>query len=230
MTLLAVALVLVAVPFTTLMLSVLAKGPVTRFDSHTANSLNGWVTDRPGFVSFLQGVSFLGKPPFLATVIAIGVVFLLVHHRTRLAVFLVVTSFGGGLIDSLVKVAVDRPRPEVDHPVATALGKSFPSGHAMSSTIVYGAMLLVFQAAIPRRLRIASATATVLLILAVGTSRLLLGVHFVSDVVGGYILGAAWLIGSVAVFETWRTDEGKRPSHPVSEGIEPEAAADLTGH
>lgn len=224
----AIAVVVVAVPFSTLMFSVLAKGPITRFDSRTANVLNDWVHTHPGVVSTLRAVSFMGKPIFLAVVIAFGVAYVLVNHRPRLAVFLIVTSLGGGVVDSLVKLAVNRPRPVVDHPVATALGKSFPSGHAMSSTVCYFAILLVFQAAVPRRARVFTTVVTVLVVLAVGTSRLLLGVHFVSDVIGGYLLGAAWLIGAVAAFETWRVDEGKPESHPLTEGVEPEASADLS--
>ncbi|MDX6659187.1 MAG: hypothetical protein QOJ55_9, partial [Solirubrobacteraceae bacterium] len=67
--------------------------------------------------------------------------------------------------------------------------------------------------------------AVTVLVLAIGASRLLLGVHFVSDVVGGYVLGLAWLAGAVAAFETWRVDEGRPRSDPLGEGIEPEAAA-----
>ena len=48
--------------------------------------------------------------------------------------------------------------------------------------------------------------------------------HFVSDVLGGYVLGAAWLIGSVAAFEIWREERGKRTTAPLAEGVEPEEA------
>ena len=133
----------------------------------------------------------------------------------------------GGLVDSAVKILVDRPRPEVDHPVHTAFGKSFPSGHSMSSTICYGALLLVFLAVLHRRWRPPAIAATVLLVLAIGSSRLLLGVHFLSDVLGGYALGLAWLVGATALFEVWRVEEGRRPSAPLEEGVEPEAAAAL---
>jgi undecaprenyl-diphosphatase len=139
----------------------------------------------------------------------------------------VVTPLGGGIVDSLVKILVNRPRPVVDHPVATAMGHSFPSGHAMSSVVTYGALLLVFLPLVTGRWRHLTVGLISVLILGIGTSRLLLGVHFVSDVVGGWILGLAWLLGAVAVFETWRVDEGKRRAHPLDEGVEPEAAAAL---
>lgn len=191
LTLVAVALTLVAVPFTALLLQVLAKGPLTRADGRVANSLNAWVHGRWGVVPTLEAVSFLGRPPLLAVWVLIAVVFLWRRHRHRQAVFAVVTSLGGGIIDTLVKASVNRPRPVVDHPVASALGKSFPSGHAMSATVTYGALLVVVSPLLSPRLRRPAFVATVVLVLAVGCSRLLLGVHFVSDVVGGFVLGLA---------------------------------------
>jgi undecaprenyl-diphosphatase len=94
----------------------------------------------------------------------------------------------------------------------------------MSSLICYGAVLLVFLPLIARRWRPAAIVATTLWVLAVGLSRLALGVHFLSDVLGGYVLGAAWLIGSVAAFEVYREDRGRRPTKPLTEGVEPEEA------
>jgi undecaprenyl-diphosphatase len=67
--------------------------------------------------------------------------------------------------------------------------------------------------------------ATIVLVLAIGASRVLLGVHFVSDVVGGWVLGLAWLIGAVAVFEIWREEEGGPPVQPLEEGVEPGVAS-----
>jgi undecaprenyl-diphosphatase len=227
LTLVGVAIVLVAVPFSTLLFQVLAKGPLTRADGAVANAMNARVHDHHWAVVLLEGVSWLGRPPLLAVLVVVAIVYVHRRGQRRLVLFLLVTPLGGGIVDTLVKALVDRPRPIVDHPVVTAFGKSFPSGHAMSATVTYGALLLVFLPALaPARRRLALA-ATTALVLAVGMSRLLLGVHFVSDVVGGYVLGLAWLAGAVAAFETWRVDEGRRPAHPLDEGIEPEAAEAL---
>jgi undecaprenyl-diphosphatase len=224
------AAVLVVVPFATLLFEVVAKGPLVRLDGRVANRLNGWVSGHPLWVSVLKGVSALGGPPFLAALVAVGVAVVWRRGRVRLAVFLVATALGGSLLDSAVKILVDRPRPVVDHAIATARGKSFPSGHSMSSMVVYGALLVVFLPAVQgrgaRRAVVAGAAAV---ILAVGSSRLLLGVHFVSDVAGGFVLGLAWLAGSVALFEAWRVEEGRPPSAPLAEGVEPEAGPALRG-
>lgn len=227
--LLFVTMVLVVVPFATLLFQVLAEGPITRFDAGIANDLNRAVHDRDGVVGLLRFLSFLGGPPLLTALVAPATVYLLWRGQPRLAAFLVVTTAGGGLVDTIVKVLVDRPRPLVDHAIATAHGKSFPSGHAMSSTVVYGALLVVFLPAVYRRYRRTLVAVVVVIVAAVGSSRLLLGVHFVSDVIGGYVLGLAWLAGSVAVFETWRVERGRRATAPLAEGVEPEAGAALRG-
>jgi len=227
--LLIAAFVLVTVPFSILAFEVLAKGPITRMDSSVANWMNGWVHGRPWLVSTLQVVSDFGVPLWLAVIVTAGSLYALWRGRLRLAVFLVVTVVGGGLVDTFVKVLVNRPRPVVDHPIDTAFGKSFPSGHAMSSTLTYGALLFVFLPVLPRRWRHLAIAGALAIVLAVGSSRLLLGVHFVSDVLGGYILGLAWLLAATAVFEIWRKEEGKRPAHVLEEGVEPEAGPALRG-
>lgn len=217
LTLVGVAVVLVAVPFSYLTLQVLATGPLTRFDGRVANTLNDQVHGQPMVRSILLAISWLGRPPVLAVWVLMAVLFLWRRERRRIAVFLVVTSLGGGMVDTLVKAAVDRPRPVVDHPIVTAYGKSFPSGHAMSSTVTYGALLVALWPFLSARARRVASVLTVLLVLAVGSSRLLLGVHFVTDVVGGYLLGLAWLAGAVAAFHTWRTEahRAEATEHPL---------------
>jgi undecaprenyl-diphosphatase len=229
LTLYALAIVLIAVPFSTLVFEVLGKGPLTRLDGRIANRLNDWVHGSSGLVHLLEAVSWLGKPLLLGVVVAIAGVFVFWRGRRRLALYLVVTVVVGGFVDSAIKIFVDRPRPVVHHPVATAFGKSFPSGHAMSSTITYGAVFLALVPALRPRLRRVALVVTVALVLAIGCSRLLLGVHFLTDVVGGYVLGGAWLAASTAAFEIWRTERGEPAAEPLTEGVEPEAGPVLRG-
>lgn len=226
LTLFAVALVLVAVPFGLLLDQVVRSGPLVRADTSAANDLHGWVRGSPGAVRALQVVSFLGSPPWLTVIVVAAVVFTLRHRRVRLAVFLVATTVAGGLIDTAVKIAVDRDRPSLETPVATAHGQSFPSGHAMSSTVAYGALLLVLLPALPARARRPVIGLAAALVLSIGFTRLALGVHYITDVVGGFVLGLAWLAASTAAFSVWRVERGRPPVEPL-EGLEPEAAADL---
>jgi undecaprenyl-diphosphatase len=226
-TLFAVAVLLVAVPFGLLLDQVVRHGPLLNVDRGVAEDVHVWVLRRgTGWIRAVRYVSVLGGPPFLTLLVTVTATYAALRHRARLAVFLVVTAAGGSLIDTVVKNVVNRPRPDLPHPIAHAVGKSFPSGHAMSSTVIYGALLLVLLPVVPRARRRHAIGGTVLLVLAIAASRVALGVHYLSDVLGGIVLGLAWLVASVAAFRIWRT-ESHRPAAPVTAGLEPEAAADL---
>lgn len=226
LTLLAVAVFLVAVPFGLLLGQVTTGGPLTRVDASLAGRLHDRVADAPALAGFLRVVSFLGSPPWLAAVVGATALHAARRRRWRLSAFLVATTLIGGALNSAVKAAVARERPAFTTPVATAGGASFPSGHAMASTVAYGAVLLVVLPALPRRVRRPAVAATGLLVAAVGVSRLGLGVHYASDVLGGHALGAAWLSASTGAFSVWRVERGREPVAPL-EGLEPEAGGDL---
>jgi undecaprenyl-diphosphatase len=132
--------------------------------------------------------------------------YLLVRRLWRLAGFFVVAVVGGQLLVDVVKRLVDRARPVLPDPVAHAGGPSFPSGHAMGSAILYGAIAVILLPALPRRARPVVVGLVVLLVAAVSTSRVLLGVHFTSDVTAGALLGAGWLAVAVGVCRPWRQD------------------------
>lgn len=230
LTLFVVGFVLVAVPFGWLLAQIEQDGSVSRLDTTVAADLHGWARRSSAVVEGLRAVTNLGAPWWLWAMTLPAVAFVWHRDRHRLAIFLAVTTLGGGLLNSVVKLAVDRPRPSFADPITTAAGKSFPSGHAMSSTVVYGALLVVFlPVAVRRGRRLATVAlaAVVALVAAICFSRLALGVHYVSDVLGGVALGLAWLCLSVAAFSTWREDRGLPPVEPL-EGLEPEAAADLS--
>ncbi len=221
------AVLLVAIPFGVLLQQVSTDGPLTGFDEAGARWLNERVADRPLAVDALQVISFLGKPIFLLFAVGIPGAWILWRGGRKLATFLAVTCLGGGIIDTIVKVVVDRPRPEVAQPIATAVGKSFPSGHSMQAVVCYGALLLVWLPLLHGRARRAAIIATGGLAAAIGFSRLSLGVHYVTDVLGGFLLGAAWLAASVAAFEIWREDRGRPPTDPLQDGVEPEESEHL---
>lgn len=225
-TLFAVAFLLVAIPFGLLLDQVKNDGGLMRLDTAAAHSLHEWVRGSDRLVAGLQFLTFFGSPIWFCVIVTPAAVWVWRQGHPRLAVFLVVTALGGGLVDTVVKEAVNRARPSLLDPVATAHGKSFPSGHAMSSTFVYGSLVLVFLPAVRRRLRPVLLALTAALVAAIGFSRLALGVHYITDVVGGVVLGLAWLAASTAAFSTWRVDRGRPPVH-LTEGLEPEAAEDL---
>src|SRR5262249_19355763 len=123
---------------------------------------------------------------------------------------------------------VGRLRPVVAQPVAHGAGNSFPSGHSLGSIVCYGAVLLVFLPAARGRWRTTFITVTVALVALIGISRGLLGVHYPSDVLGALAVGIPWLGITAVALELTRRAAGQQPvTDPVTEGLEPEASADL---
>ncbi|MBW3594865.1 MAG: phosphatase PAP2 family protein [Actinobacteria bacterium] len=223
LTLFGLAAVLVAVPFSFLLLQVLGTGPVTEVDRDVAQAVYDVTHDSQILIAISRVLSFLGVPPWFYLTIGASALWFYKRGFWRVSLFLVATPLIGGTISSAVKILVDRPRPFFDEPIAEALGKSFPSGHAMSATVGYGTMLLAFLPFIPRRWRTRAIVGYVVLVLLIAASRLGLGVHYLSDVIGGIILGAAWLAVSVAIFRVWRIEQ-RKPTVDLVEGAEPEVA------
>jgi undecaprenyl-diphosphatase len=198
--------------------------PLLNLDRGVAQRLNDLVAPNPAAVDALTAVSRLGGRPVMVWLVAVATVLLLIRRRIRLAVYLVVTGVGALLLDPSMKALVGRLRPAVEVPVATAPGNSFPSGHALGSMIVYGALTLVFLPAVPARWRKVFITVGVLIVVAVGVTRIALGVHYLSDVLAGWLLGLGWLSITAYAFRVWRREAG-RPTPSLEEGLEPEAGA-----
>lgn len=197
--------------------------PLLAVDRQVAAWLNGVVTGNPLLVSVLGVVTDLGNAPACALVLSTTAVVLLVRREARLAGYVAVTGLGVGVLIPAVKALVGRLRPVVELPIAAESGHSFPSGHALGSVVTYGVLLLVFLPAVPRRARRPLIAVTVLLLVAIGFTRLALGVHYLSDVLAGWLLGLGWLAVTTTAFRAWRRDRGL-PTPRRSRGLAPEAA------
>ena len=170
------------------------EGETRNFDTFVRTAVHRHAT--PGLTHIMQGFSFLGS---VATVSILCVVILaafLYFHRRRMAALLGITMLGMGALDTVLKLAFRRPRPEAFFGT-TPSSYSFPSGHAMGSLCFYGVLAAVLAA----RARGWSSkwciwTSAVLLIVMIGFSRIYLGVHYPSDVIAGYCAGAMW-VGTV---------------------------------
>ena len=225
----AVAIGLVAVPFGLLLLMVESRwGPLLRIDTGAGDALHALaVGDRP-LVIAMKLVSTVGSARVYVPLFALLAAWLAWRRLGRLAVFVVVTMLGSWLLNALVKLAVHRARPVLPDPVAHARGTSFPSGHAQSATVAASVLVLVFLPALrgrrgSRRLAVGAAVAWVIV---VAFSRVGLGVHYVSDVLAGAVLGAAWVAATTALFSVARRRRGRPPVEP-SHGLEPEHAVRL---
>ena len=146
---------------------------------------------RPGLTTLVIWWTQLGGALVLLPLMAVaGGVTWFQGHRGR-AMWLFGSVVGGRLLIELLKWWTDRPRPSLDvHPVAV-LSKAFPSGHAGNSMITYVAIALF---AVPARWRREAVAAAILLSLSIGATRPFLGVHWPTDVIGGWLLGAAWML------------------------------------
>lgn len=166
------------------------------------------LTDRvsyraPLLVDALRTVSRLGTSAAYAALLAVLAAVLVRRGRARTAVWSALTVLGGALLNTAVKSVVHRTRPVLVHPVAHATFSSFPSGHAQGVVVATGVLLVVLRAGRAHHRRAAEVVVAVVWVLLMGASRVGLGVHFLSDVVAGYLLGAAWLSAAVLVGGRW---------------------------
>jgi undecaprenyl-diphosphatase len=200
--------------------------PLYRADQQVADSLNAVVAGNDLAVNVLRALTDFGGHTLLVRVLLLATGYLLIRRQFQLAAYVIVTALGALILDPALKLLVGRVRPEVDMPVAFAPGMSFPSGHALGSFVSYGLLLLVFLPAMPRRWRTTAIAVTALLVVAVGFTRIALGVHHVSDVLAGWLLGAAWLAITAAAFRRWHGDRGPA-ALTVERGLAPATGADL---
>jgi undecaprenyl-diphosphatase len=202
------------------------SGVLVGIDHAVADGLNAVVSPRPAVVAALEVLAIPGASVTGWIVLSTLTVYLLVRRQHRLAAFVAVTGLGGAVLGPSVKEIVGRARPLVDDPVSTAPGPSFPSGHTLTVTIMIGVLLLVLLPTAPPRARRPLVVAGAVLVLVVAFTRLALGVHFLSDVVGGLVLGVCWIAVTLTAFRTWRRHEGQ-PVAPADGGLQPESAHDL---
>ena len=127
--------------------------------------------------------------------------------RRAIPVFLAVVTIGDSLATNAVKAAIDRARPAID-PVAATLGPSFPSGHSSTAASLFAALALLAGRRRSVRARAALAGAAVGLAVAVACSRVMLDLHWSSDVVGGLALGWGWFAVCAIAFGGWLVEFG----------------------
>jgi undecaprenyl-diphosphatase len=141
----------------------------------------------------LLDLTALGSTTVLGLVIFAVVGFLIFQTRYHTALFVAITAISGELVGAVLKQAFNRPRPSVVPHLRDVFTQSFPSGHAMESAIVYLTLGAILMRVTDSRLtKLYCLGTAILLTLLVGTSRVWLGVHYPTDVIGGWIFGFVW--------------------------------------
>ena len=149
----------------------------------------------PWIEVMFRDLTSLGSPSVLALVTIAAVGYLWLDRKRGTALFLVLAVLGGAALETLLKLGFARPRPELVSHLVDVNSFSFPSGHATMSTVTYLTLgVLLARVQERRRMKLYLLTVATLVALLVGVSRIYLGVHWPTDVLAGWCIGAAWAL------------------------------------
>jgi len=180
---------------------VLSLEPIVALDARLENLL--YAFRDPTLVKACLWITLLAQPKFVLAVVALLIASFFLWDRRECILPLLVTVLGSAAFDSLGKWVFQRPRPP-GIAVFRETSASFPSGHAAAAVALYGFVVYcLWRGPVTAGRRLNLLFAGCFVAAAVGFSRLYLGVHYLSDVVGGYLLGALWLIIGICLSE-WR--------------------------
>jgi len=153
----------------------------------------------PGLNDAMIEITALGSTLVLTIIAGTAAIFLWLT-RHRFSVLILGSSFvAASVLNIVLKVLYDRPRPSTVPAIVTSQSPAFPSGHALSAFAIYGTLAYLVARLEPTPgLRTATWIITALIILAVGVSRVYLGVHYPSDVIAGFAIALAWIAFTAA--------------------------------
>ena len=158
-------------------------------------------------------VTEVGSTLSMGVIATVTVLILWFKGRRGDAVLIAVVAAGAGLLVRVGKATVGRERPPAEFRLVTETNESFPSGHALASAAIIGVILVVLVPLIASTAwRVAVIAAGVLFVLAIGWSRIYLGVHWFTDVIAGWVTGTAGLVLCLTVRQLWRLTKGSVPA------------------
>ena len=177
--------------------------PLGTLDMDVAAWLHAHAT--PTMTSLMLILSDLGAPVSVIAITLLTAAVLAARRCWYRLVFLLLATVGGEVVNFLMKKAVHRQRPFFEDPIVTLTSFSFPSGHAMGSTVLYGALAAIMVWPMRQwRWRMATVCAAALLVALICFSRIYLGVHYLSDVVAGCLAGMVWLASCMMAVDALR--------------------------
>lgn len=177
----------------------ISRNQLKHFDESVIQVVQGW--ESPALTRIAELFSKIGSSPVtipLIIVVAI-VLFIVLKHRKEL-ILLIGGMLGSTLLNELLKRVYHRARPDI-HRIVEEQGFSFPSGHSMAVFTLYALLTFILWRHIPKQGgRIALIIFGLLMILCIGLSRIYLGVHYPSDILGGYWVSACWAALCIRLF------------------------------
>jgi len=178
---------------------VLEADGILRIDNSIQAGFEPWRVEP--LISVSLWLTTLGSSPAIVSAAIIATGFLWSQRQSNLIAPLWITCIGAITTTSMGKLLIGRHRPEFTIDV-TAPFSSFPSGHATAAMAVYGFLAYAISRALPSiRERFEVAYWTAVLIALIGLSRIILGVHYLTDIAGGYLVGGFWLLVGFTVAE-----------------------------
>ncbi|KAK1183740.1 phosphatase PAP2 family protein [Streptomyces sp. NBS 14/10] len=206
--------------FVVLLVLVVARwGPLEDADGDIAEALHRTAVTHHGWTEANKVLTdWVWDPWTMRIGLALLAGWLLGRKERLLALWVVAVSAVGTALQQGVKAAVGRERPEWRNPVDSAHYAAFPSGHALTTTVAFGLLLWVMALCGARRVWLrAAALVAAVSVAGVGFTRVYLGVHWPSDVLGGWLLGAALVCAAAAVYPYSRRVPPGRQDEPVGE-------------
>ena len=186
---------------------------VSALDTLATPFLHGLAS--PALDQLMNAATFVGSNLVIPPLFALAVAWLAWLHRPREALFLAIASGGSLVLNEMMKLFFQRPRPQLDW-AQVLPDYSFPSGHTMNAIIIYVALALIVWSVFGRRIGVVALVGAIVLALGVGLSRIYLGYHYLTDVVGGLLGGIAWLLVVGAAFNArpgwWHWGGGSSPA------------------
>jgi undecaprenyl-diphosphatase len=187
---------------------IISAKEITQFDSTVISFVQGF--ENPGLTMIMKIFSIIGDTTAVIVLSLVVLLFLyfVLKHRTELVLF-VAAIIGSAVLNLILKYFFQRTRPDI-HRLVEIAGYSFPSGHAMNACTVYTIISFLLWHNIQNRTgRIILIVISAIMIISIGLSRIYLGVHYPSDVIGGYFASGFWLAIAIWFFQKYQDKYGK---------------------
>jgi undecaprenyl-diphosphatase len=203
------AVVLAGVLVFVLLASALTQeSPLIRFDLAVSDALRANLA--PWALQVFAALTHLADTATLTVLCVVGTLVLVARHQWGLALAWVLAIAGNGILNQSLKRLIGRVRPLDPEGALLVPGLSFPSGHSSGAVVAYGMLAYLALRLLPKAWHLPVLVAALALVATVGISRVVLRVHFASDVAAGFASGSVWLALCITSFELVRWWRGKR--------------------